>query len=124
MIGDDIALAERLLRNVAAHPDLEAHARGLSVVTFRYVPPHLASLRDTPDGEQRLNSLNELLVDRIQRSGEAFVSQAIVGDRFLLRACIVNFNTTAVDVDALPAIVARLGRECERLQEPGTGVRG
>jgi len=116
MIGDDIALAERLLRNVAAHPDLEAHARGLSIVTFRYVPPHLASLRDTPDGAQRLNSLNELLVDRIQRSGEAFVSQAIVGDRFFLRACIVNFNTTAVDVDALPTIVARLGRECERLQ--------
>ena len=29
--------------------------------------------------------------------------------RFLLRACIVNFRTTAEDIEALPGIVARLG---------------
>jgi hypothetical protein len=35
----------------------------------------------------------------------------VVGGRYCLRACIVNFNTTVSDVDALPGIVARLGRE-------------
>jgi hypothetical protein len=38
----------------------------------------------------------------------------VVRGRYVLRACIVNFNTTAADVDALPEIVARLGRETDK----------
>jgi len=45
-----------------------------------------------------------------QRSGEAFVSNAVSGGTYVLRACIVNFHTGEADVDALPEIVARLGR--------------
>jgi aromatic-L-amino-acid/L-tryptophan decarboxylase len=37
------------------------------------------------------------------------VSNAVVAGRYLLRACIVNFNTRISDVDALPDIVAGLG---------------
>jgi glutamate/tyrosine decarboxylase-like PLP-dependent enzyme len=122
MIGDDIRLAERLLRNVDAHADLEAKGRGLSIVTFRYLPVRLASLRRSPEGEQRLDELNQRILDRIQRSGEAFVSQAVIAGHFFLRACIVNFNTRAADVDALPEIVARLGRECEAEWSADAGV--
>ena len=60
-----------------------------------------------------LNELNQALLDRIQRSGQAFVSNAVVGGRYVLRACIVNIHTRAEDIDALPEIVVRLGREVD-----------
>lgn len=109
MIAEDIELSARLLARVEAHPELEACTHGLSIVTFRYVPPAL----DVPGAEAYLNGLNEVLLERIQLSGEAFVSNAVVGGRYLLRACIVNFNTGQIDVDALPEIVVRLGREVD-----------
>jgi glutamate/tyrosine decarboxylase-like PLP-dependent enzyme len=111
MIGDDIRLSERLHDRVAAHPDLESISQGLSITTFRYVPPELRAGIGTPEGEARLNALNEALLERIQSSGELFVSNAVLRERYVLRACIVNFNTAQGDVDAVPEIVARLGRE-------------
>ena len=111
MIGDDIALSERLHARVAEHPDLEPLTQALSITTFRFVPAELRARLGEAAAEQQLNELNRKLLDRIQTSGEAFVSNAVIGGRYALRACIVNFNTTAADVDALPGIVARLGRE-------------
>jgi hypothetical protein len=35
----------------------------------------------------------------------------VVRSRFVLRACIVNFHTTRVDVQAAVEIAARVGRE-------------
>ncbi|HEX6058435.1 MAG TPA: aspartate aminotransferase family protein [Gemmatimonadaceae bacterium] len=113
MIGDDIALARRLDAAVRRHPALEPVSQALSITAFRYVPDDLRAGIGTEAVERRLNALNEALLERIQRSGEAFVSNAVVRGRYVLRACIVNFNTTAADVDALPEIVARLGRETD-----------
>jgi hypothetical protein len=42
-----------------------------------------------------------------------------VHGRYLLRACVVNFHTQAGDIDAIPGIVVRLGREVDaRLRAP------
>jgi aromatic-L-amino-acid/L-tryptophan decarboxylase len=41
-----------------------------------------------------------------------------VGGRYLLRACIVNFHTGVDDVDALPEIVVRSGRELDAELRP------
>ena len=57
-----------------------------------------------------LNELNEQLLDAVERGGEAFVSNAVVGGRYLLRACIVNFHTGRADVVTLPEILVRVGR--------------
>jgi len=111
MISDDIRLAQELYRLVEAQPELQAFTRGLSITTFRYVPPDL-----TPGSQQveaYLNQLNAELLTRLQRSGEAFLSNAVVEGKFLLRACIVNFRTSLEDVEALPALVTRIGREVE-----------
>jgi glutamate/tyrosine decarboxylase-like PLP-dependent enzyme len=110
MIEDDIRLSEQLHALVVAHPELEPCTQGLSITTFRYVPAELRPLVGTPAGETQLNALNEALLDRLQNSGEAFVSNAVVRGRYLLRACIVNFNTTPADIEALPDTVVRLGR--------------
>ena len=38
----------------------------------------------------------------------------MVGGRFALRACIVNFRTSLADIEALPPLLARLGREADQ----------
>ena len=63
-----------------------------------------------PAVERHLDALNRELLDRLQRGGEAFVSNAVVGGRYVLRACIVNFHTARADVEAVPEIVVRIGR--------------
>ncbi|HSJ10647.1 MAG TPA: aminotransferase class V-fold PLP-dependent enzyme [Longimicrobiales bacterium] len=110
MIGDDVALSRRMHDAVSQHPDLEPFTQGLSISTFRYVPRELRAHVGEPDTEARLNALNQELLDRLQKGGAAFVSNAVVRGTYLLRACIVNFNTVAADVDALPAIVVEEGR--------------
>lgn len=117
MIGDDIRLSEYLYRLVDAHPELEAVTQGLSITTFRYVPSDLAA-HDVGDREAYLDELNRALLDRIQASGAAFVSNAVVKGKFVLRPCIVNFNTRAADIEALPSLVAELGREVHGQRRP------
>jgi aromatic-L-amino-acid/L-tryptophan decarboxylase len=113
MIGDDMRLARHLHRLVQQHPDFEAMTQHLSITTFRFVPRELRSSRQTPDGEQYLQRLNQDLLTRVERSGEAFLSNAMVGDRFALRACIVNFRTSVADIEALLPLLARLGRQAD-----------
>jgi glutamate/tyrosine decarboxylase-like PLP-dependent enzyme len=113
MIGDDIRLSQRLFARVRAHRELEACTQQLSIATFRYVPAELRARHAAPEVSAYLDELNEALLTRIQRSGELFVSNAVVGGRRVLRTCIVNFNTSTEDIDALPEIVARLGREVD-----------
>src|SRR5712692_7766414 len=95
---------------------MQAFTLGLSITTFRYVPLDL-----TPGSEQveaYLNQLNAELLTRLQRSGEAFLSNAVVEGKFLLRACVVNFRTSLEDIEALPALVTRIGREADSAMRP------
>ncbi len=50
----------------------------------------------------------------MEKSGEAFLSNAVVGTVFALRACIVNFHTSIEDVESLPELLARLGKEADQ----------
>ena len=108
IVSRNIELSREMHRALDESGEVEAHTQGLSIATFRYVPGDL-----TPGGggeaDAYLDTLNSALVTRIQHSGEAYVSNAVVGGRFLLRACITNFRTTGDDVRALPEIVQRLG---------------
>ncbi len=109
MISDDIKLAAKLYELVKVTPDLQAFTHNLSITTFRYAP-------NTPDKNEHerkiyLNELNTALLTRLQEGGEAFVSNAVIDDTYVLRACIVNFRTNEKDIAALPDLVLRLGRE-------------
>jgi glutamate/tyrosine decarboxylase-like PLP-dependent enzyme len=116
MISDDILLAQELYRLMEVHSELQAFTQGLSITTFRYVPPDL-----TPGSEHveaYLNQLNTELLNQLQKSGEALVSNAIIGGTFLLRACIVNFRTSLEDIEVLPVLVTRIGREVDAAIRP------
>jgi glutamate/tyrosine decarboxylase-like PLP-dependent enzyme len=109
MIGDDMRLSRLMAEAVERHPELELTSQALSITTFRYVPTDLRAGIGTPAVERELDLLNRALLDRLQREGDAFVSNAVIDGRYVLRACIVNFHTDRADVEALPEIVARRG---------------
>jgi glutamate/tyrosine decarboxylase-like PLP-dependent enzyme len=110
LMADDMWLSRRMAEAVRRHPELELTSQALSITTFRYVPRDLRSRLGDAAVEADLDAINRELVDRLQRGGEIFVSNAVIGGRYVLRACIVNFHTTEADVEALPDIVARAGR--------------
>jgi glutamate/tyrosine decarboxylase-like PLP-dependent enzyme len=113
MISDDIALARRLHEAMLKDERFEALTQSLSITTFRYTPrDHRDRLHDA-EAEAYLNRLNQDLLARIEHSGLAFLSNAVVNGRFALRACVVNFRTTAEDIDALPDLIATLGEQSD-----------
>jgi aromatic-L-amino-acid decarboxylase len=118
MIADDCRLSRELFRLAGEHPELEAVTQGLSITTFRFVPRDLKPR--AAEEQEYLNKLNTELLTRLQAGGEAFVSNAVVRGNFVMRACIVNFRTTLEDVEALPGIVARIGRQVDREMRPGS----
>src|SRR6185369_12824884 len=85
--------------------------QGLSSATFRYVPAGLE--RADESVAKYLNELNQELLTRLQQSGEAYLSNAVIGGKYALRACIVNFRTTLEDVEAVPDLVVRLGKQVD-----------
>lgn len=116
MISEDIELARIFHELAENHEELEPFLYGLSVSSFRYVP------RDLKSGSGAVNSylddLNRAILDRIQKGGEAFLSNAVIGGRFVLRMCVVNFRTTLEDIQALPEIVVRTGRDLDSEMRP------
>jgi aromatic-L-amino-acid/L-tryptophan decarboxylase len=124
MIGDDMRLARHLHRLATEHPEFEATSHGLSITTFRYVPPDLRARLGSENVERYLDELNQTLLTAVERNGEAFLSNALVDGRFVLRACIVNFHTGLADVEALLSLLCRLGREIDGSLRETAGALG
>jgi glutamate/tyrosine decarboxylase-like PLP-dependent enzyme len=118
MIGDDIRLSRAMADAVARYPELQLMTQDLSITTFRYVPVDLRTRLGEDPVERHLDALNRELLDGMQRGGEAFVSNAVIGGRYVLRACIVNFHTNLADVEAVPAVAVRLGRALDAQTRP------
>jgi aromatic-L-amino-acid/L-tryptophan decarboxylase len=121
MIGEDIELAARFHVIAGERAELETLTQGLSITTYRYVPTDLRDRRADPEVAEYLNTLNEEIQDRMERSGRAFVSNAVIDGVYALRMCIVNFRTTLADVVALADISEELGRDADREMRP-TGL--
>lgn len=109
MIADDVDLARELFEAVTAHPDLEAFTQNLSITTFRYHPPGWGAT--SSEGSEEINALNQKILEVLQERGQVYLSQAMVDGKFCLRACVVNFRTSAAHMRALPDLVAEAGRE-------------
>jgi glutamate/tyrosine decarboxylase-like PLP-dependent enzyme len=107
LVARHLALARYLAGLVDAAPDLERLAEvELSIVCFRYAPRHLRG------GDRALDALNKRVMEEVQASGAAFLTQTTLRDRFALRACVLHYATTESDlaalVDAVRAAGARL----------------
>ncbi|HUF27391.1 MAG TPA: aspartate aminotransferase family protein [Gemmatimonadaceae bacterium] len=115
MIADDIALTRILFDAVAAHPELLAVTCELSVATFAYVPPDMRERYESGDAAatRYVDELNAALLLRTQEEGRLYLSNAVVDERFLVRACIVNFRTTEADARAVAELVVDAGRRTD-----------
>jgi len=118
MIRDDIHLARALHDLLTDYPEIEALSQNLSITTFRYVPHDLLDRSETEPVRSYLNDLNQEILARIERSGEIYLSNAIIQERFALRICVVNFRTSLEDIEAFPEVVMRLGRATDEALRP------
>jgi glutamate/tyrosine decarboxylase-like PLP-dependent enzyme len=113
MIQDDITLARYLYDLAAEHPDLEALTNHLSITTLRFVPREMRNSLGSEPAERYLNDLNQRLLTALEKSGEAFCSNAVIAGRYALRFCIVNFRASTSDIEAIPQLIVRLGRQIQ-----------
>ena len=103
-IENDLEMASHLKGLVARAPDLELMAPvPLSAVCFRFVPA------SQPLRDPQLDDFNLKILNRVQRGGRVFISNATIHGRFALRACIVNHRTTRPDVEAVVDEVVKVG---------------
>ena len=92
---------------VRTHPSFELlHEPMLSTVCFRHIPEGM------PDDQ--LNPHNQRLARAMQRDGRIFLAPAIVDGHTCLRACFVNFRTTAEAVALVLDVAAELGDALSR----------
>src|SRR5205807_8444267 len=115
-IAHDHDLARYLAARVGEREDFELVTPvTLSICCFRYAPPDLA---ESVIREEYLSMLNERILIELQLDGRVYCSNAVLGDRFVLRVCIVNFRTEADDLDATLDVAAELGQRFDREMRP------
>jgi aromatic-L-amino-acid decarboxylase len=101
-IAGNIRQARRLADLVDAEPVLERLAEvPLSAVCFRW----------TGGDPGTRDEANAALLDRVNRRGRVYLSNATVRGHFVLRACITNHRTTDADVDAVVEEVLAAAKE-------------
>jgi glutamate/tyrosine decarboxylase-like PLP-dependent enzyme len=94
-IDGNITVARHLSHIVTESADFELMAPApLSIVCFRY--------------KRGDDDFNKRLMVEVQRDGDSYLSNATISGRFALRACIVNFRTTAADVERLLESIRRV----------------
>jgi aromatic-L-amino-acid/L-tryptophan decarboxylase len=87
---------------VGASADLELMAPvELSIICFRYLPERLRGRPRTPEEEREVDGLNQQIMHTMQRGAGSYVSNASIGGRFALRACVLNYRTTRRDMEIL-----------------------
>jgi len=104
LVAGHLALAQHLAGLVDAAPDLERLGEvELSIVCFRYAPRRLRG------DDRALDALNKRVMEEVQASGPAFLTQTTLRGRFALRACVLHYATTESDLAALVDIVRQTG---------------
>jgi glutamate/tyrosine decarboxylase-like PLP-dependent enzyme len=108
-IREDLRLAQVLADSIDAESRLERLAPvALSAVCFRYV------------GGKNIDDLNRSILSRVMRRGHVYISNAIIHDKFALRACIVNHRSTEDDVRSVVSEVLASADEMKQ-QEASEG---
>jgi len=93
LIREHIRLASKLAAEVDAHPEFERLApHPFSLVVLRHVPPNMID-------EGKLEAHNAAILERVNASGEIFLSHTKVKGRYAIRVAIGNQQTVETDVD-------------------------
>lgn len=89
-----LAMAAAFGEWVDADPDWQRLAPvPFSTVCFRWRPAALAESEDEPDVLEQLDAWNAAIMDRVNRTGEVFLSHTRLAGRFTIRLAIGNLRT-------------------------------
>jgi aromatic-L-amino-acid decarboxylase len=93
-VREHIALAKELASWIEKHPEFEILAPvSLNLVCFRYSPfQRLCS-------EEETEQINKALMDRLNQSGEMFLTHTKLKGKFALRLCVGQTNTAREHVE-------------------------
>ncbi|HVB53689.1 MAG TPA: pyridoxal-dependent decarboxylase [Candidatus Acidoferrales bacterium] len=95
LIRQHVQMAHWLRGRIRITPGWELCAPvPMATVCFRHLPPGVVD-------EALLTAHNREIMARVNQGGEAFISHAVLGDRFVLRAAVGNIRTQPEDVAAL-----------------------
>jgi glutamate/tyrosine decarboxylase-like PLP-dependent enzyme len=86
LITRNILVAEYLRERIEEHPTMEYMAGNLSIVCFRWIGS---------------DEMNEVLIEKIQRRKNFYLSRTRIKGKLTIRVCIVNLETTPAHMDAL-----------------------
>jgi glutamate/tyrosine decarboxylase-like PLP-dependent enzyme len=101
LVERHLELADHLAARVDAEPELERLAEApLNIVCFRWRP------RDAR--EEELDELNRRLGELLLDDGRVFAGTTVYEGKVAFRPAIVNWRTTAEDVDALVDVLLEL----------------
>lgn len=107
ILKQHIAFAHKLAQLIEQHPQFELLApTPFSTLVFRFVPD-----KETPQSE--LNTLNETLLNEINKTGKVFLSHTKLHGNFGIRLAIGNIKTTWDDVAMAWEIVQAKARLME-----------
>ena len=88
-IAEDLRLAHVLAREIDDSPKLERlNPVALSAVCFRYKA-------------EKSDEANAAILKEVIGRGRVYISNATIGERFALRACVTNHRSTEADVKAV-----------------------
>jgi glutamate/tyrosine decarboxylase-like PLP-dependent enzyme len=102
MVERHLDLGQRLAERVDASPQLERLAEvPLNIVCFRFRPPGM--------DESELDDLNARIGQALLADGRVYVGTTRYEGRVAFRPAIVNWRTTAADIDLIADVVVDLG---------------
>jgi glutamate/tyrosine decarboxylase-like PLP-dependent enzyme len=118
LIEQNIHLAQYLEAIVNESKDFEnAAPAGLSTVCFRYYPQDLQqkypekTIAEQEKINDYLNLLNRAIIEKMRMDGRALLSSTILENKFVLRACIMNYRTTKQDIRIIIEVIRELGKK-------------
>lgn len=104
-ISSHIELAQKLKLTIENSGDFELLAPvPLNTLCFRYHPSHIGD-------EEKLDELNERLLNVIQDSGEIFLTHTRLGGKYTIRIVIGNTNVEQRHVDEAWALIRDKARD-------------
>ena len=89
-----------------------------STLVFRFIPPNLK--KSTATDESDVNLLNERLLDRVNETGQVFLSHTKLRGKYALRLTIGNLKTSWEDVKLAWEIIQQ--KAVEQAQDSGGGA--
>lgn len=113
LIREDIMLAKATHRLLSESNRIQTFTNNLSITTFRYLPPDLNNNVEIPAIIDYLNDLNRRILEKIEKSGKFYVSNAMIHQNFVLRMCIVNFRTKIEDIIDFISFLLQTGDETD-----------